>query len=305
MVKQNQFFPQSVPHPCETLSEKLKEMGMGPKEFALRTGKPEKTISAVIKGTSSITTDMAVQFENVTKIPADFWMNHQRSYDEYIARIKRQDVIGKAVAWSRNFPLSHMIKSGWIEKQPDQQLMAAQLLTFFGVASPKAWEDYYCNRKLKVAFRISLKQTRAPYALSAWLRMGEISAREIQTKQYSAKSFKETLPKIKDIIESENEVVFQKIQKVCLKAGVKMIHIPSLPKVPVSGATRWLNDTPLIQLSGREKRSNKFWFSFFHEAGHILLHGKKEIFLEKIDYKDKDLLKEKEADVFAFKYMKS
>ena len=64
MALQNQYFPQSVSHPCETLVEKLEEMGMGPKEFALRTGKPDKTITAILKGDSSITPDMAVQFEN-------------------------------------------------------------------------------------------------------------------------------------------------------------------------------------------------------------------------------------------------
>lgn len=61
-------------------------MGMSPKEFAVRTGKPEKTIIAVIKGDSALTSDMAVQFESVTGIPAHFWMNCQRSYDEYIAQ---------------------------------------------------------------------------------------------------------------------------------------------------------------------------------------------------------------------------
>ena len=50
MTRQNQYFPQSRPHPGETLAEKLEEMEMGPKEFALRTGKPEKTIIAVMKG---------------------------------------------------------------------------------------------------------------------------------------------------------------------------------------------------------------------------------------------------------------
>lgn len=93
MAKQNQYFPSVVFHPGETLLEKLEEMGMGPKEFALRTGKPEKIITAILKGDSSITPDMAVQFENVTKIPAHFWMNHQIGYDEYIAREKRQALI--------------------------------------------------------------------------------------------------------------------------------------------------------------------------------------------------------------------
>ena len=63
----NQYIPQVVFHPGETLAEKLKEMGMGPKEFAVRTGKPEKTISEILNSKSSITPEMAVQFESVTK----------------------------------------------------------------------------------------------------------------------------------------------------------------------------------------------------------------------------------------------
>ena len=89
----NQYIPQVVFHPGETLAEKLEEMGMGPKEFAVRTGKPEKTISEILNNKSSITPEMAVQFESVTKIPARFWLNRQRSYDEYMARKKRKRMI--------------------------------------------------------------------------------------------------------------------------------------------------------------------------------------------------------------------
>lgn len=105
----NQFFPQSIPHPGETLLEKLEEMNMGPKEFALRTGKPEKTITAILNRESSITADMAVQFENVTKIPANFWTTRQMNYDEYLAREKRKLVIDAAVEWANLFPVSDMI----------------------------------------------------------------------------------------------------------------------------------------------------------------------------------------------------
>ena len=86
----NQYHPQIVFHPGETLAEKLDELGMGPKEFAIRTGKPEKTVIAVMKGKSRITPEMAVQFEHVLKIPAHFWLNMQRHYDEHLAREERE-----------------------------------------------------------------------------------------------------------------------------------------------------------------------------------------------------------------------
>jgi addiction module HigA family antidote len=92
MSKPNQYFPQSVAHAGETLEEKLNELKMSPKEFALRTGKPEKIITAILKGESAITPDMAVLFESVLKIPARFWLNAQQKYDEYIAKEKRKSV---------------------------------------------------------------------------------------------------------------------------------------------------------------------------------------------------------------------
>lgn len=93
----NQYFPQSVAHAGETLEEKLNELKMNPKEFAIRTVKPEKTITAILKGESGITPDIAVLFESFLKISARFWFNTQQKYDEYIAREKRKSVLAEQV----------------------------------------------------------------------------------------------------------------------------------------------------------------------------------------------------------------
>lgn len=302
MIK-NQYFPQSTPHPGETLEEKLEEMGMGPKEFALRSGKPEKTITAILKGGSAITPDMAVQFENVTQIPAHFWMNHQRSYDEYTARIKHQKVVENAIAWSKQFPLVAMSKEGWIPEANNAIESAGLLLNFFGFAHHLAWKDYYFNQQLKVAFRISLSSTNEPYSISVWLRKGELQAAELTASPYSEHKFKALLPELKLLMDTCTEDFFQPVQDICLTAGVKVVYTPCLPKAAISGSTRWINDTPFMQLTDNYSRKERFWFTFFHEAGHILLHGKKDIFLEKIDYSDKDKVKEAAADRFAQKWM--
>ena len=302
MATINQFFPQVVFHPGETLEEKLQEMGMGPKEFGIRTGKPEKTIFAIIKGESSITADMAVLFESVTKIPAHFWMNSQRAYDEYIAREKRKEMISLANAWAKQFPLNEMIKKTWIPACKTMEEKTIELLSFFGFSTPEAWTNYYMKQELKVAFSISLAHTNEPYAISAWLRKGELQALEVPSMAYSEKTFKELLPAIKSLMAHQPADFLLQLQTICANAGVKVVYTPCLPKAPINGSTRWLNDTPLIQLSGRYKRNDNFWFSFFHEAGHILLHGKKDIFLENIEYPEKRNEKELEADSFAIKW---
>ena len=299
MATNNQYSPLTVSHPGTTLAEKLTEMGMSQREFAIRTNKPEQTIIKVISGESAITSDMAVQFENELKIPAHFWLNRQQNYDVAVARNKRQEVLEAAESWTNRFPYSQMAKAGWVKQTRMPKEKAEQLFAFFGIASHKAWEDMYCKQELKVSFRISLAHTKEAHAVSAWLRCGEIQAQTIEVPIYNAKNFKANLSIIKSLMAEHPTDFFQRLQAFCLEAGVKVVYTPNLPNAPVHGSTRWLNETPFIQLSARYKQNDRFWFTFFHEAGHILLHGKKYISLENIEYDDSDVNKEREADAFA------
>lgn len=273
----NQYIPQIAFHPGETLAEKLEELKMGPKEFAIRTGKPEKTVIAILKGKSSITPEMAVQFEHVLKIPAHFWLNMQRTYDEFLARTERQELLAESAEWARLFPIADMVKKGWLPAKTTLTEKTSELLAFFSISNHEAWENYYFNQQLKVAFRISLAHTQEPYTVSAWLREGELQAAELSCKPYSEKGFKEILPEIKSIMAKHPENFFKYLQKLCLEAGVKVVHTPCIHKAPIHGSTRWLNDTPLIQLTDRYNRNDIFWFTFFMKPG-IFCYMVKRIF---------------------------
>ena len=305
MAKANQYFPQHlVSHPGRELGELLEELEMGPKEFAVRTNKPEQTISAILKGDSSITPDMAVLFETVTRVPAHYWLSRQQKHDESKARHQTEAQVAGLVAWAKQFPVFEMLKKSWLPPTPTWPEKAQGLLAYFQVASDKAWENYYCKSQLKVQFRLSLTDTREPQALSAWLRRGELQAQELAAPPYSEAAFKAALPALKQVMATHPANFFDQLRELCRAAGVRVVHTPCLPKAPISGATRWLKpDQPLLQLSGRYRRNDSFWFTFFHEAGHILLHGSKEIFLESVDYAGKDDAKEKEADAFAVKWV--
>ncbi len=302
MATINQFKPDIVFHPGETLADELAELKMGPKEFAVRTSKPEKTIIAILKGDSSLTSEMAVLFESVLKIPADFWLRKQFRYDEYKAREKRAIAIEEAKNWAKMFPVSDMVQKGWISAKSQTEDKVSELFSFFGVSSPSAWEDYFFNQQLKVAFRISLAQTKEPYAISAWIRQGEIQASQLDCVAYSEAQFKKSLTEIKKVMANQPADFFVQLQNKCLECGVKVVYVPCIKKAPLSGATRWIDDTPVIILTGRYNQNDRFWFTFFHEAGHILLHGKKDIFLEDVEYSERDITKEKEADQFAIKW---
>ncbi|NQW29889.1 MAG: HigA family addiction module antidote protein [Ignavibacteria bacterium] len=298
-TKEHTYKPQIAFHPGETLREKLDEMNMGPKEFAVRTGKPEKTVIAILNTTSSVTPEMAVRFEHVLKIPAHFWLNMQRHYDEYVARERHTATLKEQSNWARGFPIADMVKKGWIPERTTISEKTQELLSFFSVSNHEAWANYYLNQELKVAFRISLEHVKEPHAVSAWLRKGELQAANVKVVPYNEQKFKSLLPKMKSIMSSPPNNFFKQLQSLCLQAGVIVVHTPCIKNAPINGCTRWLNHAPLIQLSGRNSRNDIFWFTFFHEAGHILLHGKKDIFLEDLEYSECDAQKEYEADEFA------
>ncbi|CAN5341567.1 ImmA/IrrE family metallo-endopeptidase [soil metagenome] len=298
---QKPYTPKTSSHPGETLADKLEELGIGPKEFAVRADKPEKTITAILNGESAITPDMAIQFERVLGITANFWLQRQVDFDEAIARAKEISKLSEAISWMKNFPIKEMIGLKWLPDVKTDIEKSRALLGFFGIASSNAWDSYYMSQKLKVAFRISLATTKQAEPISAWLRRGELLAAKLEAPKYDKSSFENILPDLKKIMVGHPKNFAKKIQSKAIEAGVKVVYSTCLPKAPLNGATRWIGNNPVIQLSGRLKRNDIFWFTLFHEAGHIVKHGKKDIFLEEIEYSEKDLQKEKEADEFARK----
>lgn len=296
---QNQYTPDYVSPPGDTLLEVLEKRGMTQAELAERTGRPKKTINEIINGKAAITPETALQLELVFNIPASFWNNRERRYREFLAQQEEKERLEKQVAWLRGIPVTAMIKSGWIRRYRDKVEQLREVLNFFAVASPENWEGIWLNTHIN--FRKSQAFQSDFGAVTAWLRRGEIEASEIACVPYDANKFREALQKIRALTVEPPEIFQLKVERLCAEAGVAVVFVPQLPKTRTSGATHWLNgDKALIQLSLRYKTDDHLWFTFFHEAGHILLHGKRDFFLEGTGVASiNDQEKEEEANKFA------
>lgn len=293
---QNQFNPDYISPPGETLLETLEAIGMSQAELSERIGRPRKTINEIIKGKASITPDTALQLERVLGTPAHFWNNRESQYREALACIEEQGRLKNQLNWLKNFPLAEMIKKRWIKGFSDKVSQLEELLKFFGIATPLQWEKLWDERGIN--FRTSSTFQINPYSIAAWLRKGEIEARSIKCKPFDSKAFRSALNHIRTLTNEPPEVFVSETERLCADSGVTLVFIQELQGTSASGATRWLNNTKaLIQLSLRYGSDDHLWFSFFHEAGHILLHSKRATFLER-DRMDRDDL-EHEADKFA------
>lgn len=289
-----EYKPDYAVPPGATLLETIQEKGMSQAELAQRTGRPLKTINEIIKGKAAITAETALQLERVLGVPASFWNNLERNYREALAVIKERKALEAAAQWVEKFPVGELIKRGFLPNVKGKAERVRALLSFFGVSSPGAWERMWTSSAVSYrrshAFRIS------PGATAAWLRIGELAAQKEKLPAFKKAAFRQALSHMRALTLSHPDEIRTKLVEGCGKCGVAVVFAKGLRGTSIHGAVRWSGDAPVIQLSCRYKAEDRFWFSFFHEAGHIVLHGKRGVFLEDDGQDDG---KEKEADSFA------
>lgn len=294
-----QYHPTSVSPPGETLRELLEERGMTQADLAERAGRPRKTINEIMQGKAAITPETALQFELVLGIPASFWNARESRYREFLARLAEVARLAELSGWVKEFPFTEMAKRGWVASTRDPGGRAKAVLEFFGVASPEQWASVH--DRLAVSFRKSKTFKPSEKALAAWLRMGARTAERTQCEPYDENQFRRCLNEVRGLTREGPEVFQAKLQEACCLAGVAVVFVPQLKGSRANGATRWISpQKALIQLSIRYKTEDHLWFTFFHEAAHILLHKRRAVFLE---FGGQDGKEEEEADRFAADFL--
>ncbi|OGH76807.1 MAG: addiction module antidote protein, HigA family [Candidatus Magasanikbacteria bacterium RIFOXYC2_FULL_40_16] len=285
------YSPNFVVHPGETLRDELEFLNLSQVELSQRIGLSEKHISQIINGEDPITSDTAIKLELILGMPATFWSNLQKNYELNLARIASEKRIIQEVKEGKKFICyAELVELGFVEKSKDWMIKTQNLLKFFGVNSLS-----YIKITEATAFRQASGEFNQ-HSLAAWLRCGEIEANKIEIGEFNKMAIKEIIPKLKKLT-THSEGFGCKLQELCASVGIVVVFTPYFKNTKVNGSARWINNKAVIQLNTRGEYSDIFWFTFFHELGHIFLHGVKDKFL---DYqgKTKDE-KESEADKFA------
>jgi addiction module HigA family antidote len=291
--------PFAVP-PGDTVDERLRLRNMSQSELARRMDRPIKTINEIIKGKAAITPDTAIQLERVLGLSATFWNNLERNYREDVARIEERGQLAKQTFWLKQFPLSDMFKlRAPLRSFEDPVDQLEELLRFFGVSSPAAWEKQ--SAAAGALFRQSTVYAAHRPAVEAWLRWAEIAADRVESAPFDETNFRRALQQIRALTRAEPEVWYPKAIELCAAAGVALVFVHELPKTRASGAAKWLSPSKaMIALSLYGKRADIMWFSLFHEAAHILLHGRRDQFVDDADHPGRGSEDEREEEANAF-----
>jgi HTH-type transcriptional regulator/antitoxin HigA len=294
MARLQGFSPNWASAPGDTIADILNERAISLSTFAQLIGESPDDAKSLLEGRAAITISIARLLERVLGGSVEFWMSRDFLYREQTARLN-----SSGQQWVAELPLGDMIKFGWLKPVPHPSKHVDACLRFFDVPSVSAWHVKYSALQEVAAFRTSPSFDSRPAAVAAWLRQGEIEGGAVKCGPWNPVAFQISLSDIRQLTRQKDPHRFlPELQKICAANGVAVVIVRAPSGCRASGATWFLSPKKaLLLLSFRHLSDDQFWFSFFHEAGHLLLHGIQRFFLEGVE--TTRTTEEQEANDFA------
>lgn len=266
MIKKSKTFIATPPG--ATIKEQLEMRGMNQKEFAYRMDMSEKHISHLINGDVQLTQETAFRLEMVLGMPARFWNNLEAIYREKLIKVEEENALAADMEIAKKMPYHEMAINEWVPMTRKPKEKAFFLCKFFEVYRLNLVNE---NMFSGIACRRLGNSEKADYALLAWAQKAKLEARAIQVSPINLKKLKSALQTIRKMTLEAPEKFCMKLKQVLAACGIALVFLPHIGGSFLHGATFYDMNKIVIGLTVRGKDADKFWFSLFHELGHILL----------------------------------
>lgn len=111
--------------------------------------------------------------------------------------------------------------------------------------------------------------------------MGERAAAQADCAPFNPDALEKAVGGIRAMTRQPPELFQGALQEILAASGVALIICPHMRSTGIHGATFWMgSDKAVVMMTFRYKWADIFWFSLYHELGHILLHGRNTTVLE-------------------------
>jgi len=302
MRNESPFAPMWAVPPGRTISDVMKSKGITSNRLAQLIAMSQNDFEKLLSGQQTLTVEIATRLAASLGASANFWLQREEQYREQL--ILLNDGVDPDnddyKSWLKSLPIKDMYGLGWVESVKDKAERLRKCLEFFGVPNLDAWYRTYIDLKAATAFRTTDAYLEDAPATAAWLRQGELKAERIKCSNWHPDRFKAELPKIRALTQMAAPSEFlPKLQKICADVGVAVVIVKAPKGCRASGATFFANpDKAVLLLSFRYLSDDQFWFSFFHEAAHLILHWDADLMILETSDGPKTLI-EDEANAFA------
>lgn len=280
-------------HPGNYIEDIIEAQKITQEEFAKRIGISGKEVSKLLNKKRNLNFNLANKLASAFGMSSEVWMNIQAQYDAYQESLRETERLEEEKPCLEALDYQFFIREDVVDYARSWKDKVKNLRRALKVSSLKNLE----HSDLLTLNRIAT--TKIPnhtiLARNAWATVGFEKAMGIDATAFDRQKLLNLLPDIKPLTKNPSQKVLTPLQDKLRECGVRFVFLSHLKNANVSGATKWLRDKSVIVLvNDYRKYTDTFWFSFFHEMGHIIHdHGKTLHFTEK-----KDCL-EDEADRFA------
>lgn len=293
------FSPDYGFQPGDFVADVIDRLGMSQAELARRTGLSVKHVNQICQGASTISADTAVLLERATGVDIRIWLRLEAEFQAERGRRDEDSRLEVQTDWLNNFPVSELKKRKWISGNAKGVDQLREVLQFFRVAAPSAWEQVWAT---PTAYRVSQAFAPDMAALATWIRIGERRSEALALRPYDRERFRSSLDAIRSLVALDDPAVWQpQLESLFAQAGVALIIEKEIKGARINGLVRWLpGGNPMLMLSARHRWADIFWFTLFHEVGHLIVHDRRRLtFVDSPGDQPANRLVEQEADDFA------
>ena len=267
-------------HPGYYIKEIVEESGLTQEDFAKRLDTTPKNLSLLVRGEQNLSIDISLKLSRMMGTSINYWLKLQNAYDALMAEFRSDEELEKekkvfSYLDYRYFRDCFALPD--LPRKTDEQIK--QVREFLGVSTLSV----LMNRDLAVSFRrIGETVTEAnTVKANAMVQIAINKALKYDAPSFNKAKFIEAVNYILTLTKRSDNF-YPLIHDALYKVGVVFIVLPNLPGSKISGATKKIGRNVLLMISDKRLYSDSFWFTLFHEIGHII-HGDFGITFEKDD----------------------
>lgn len=251
--------------PGEFIKEELDARGWNQVELAEIMGCRPSDVNGLITGRRPVTPELAKALSNAFGSSPQLWMNLESAYKLHKAK-DPDDAIARRARLYERAPVREMVKRNWIERSDSIDVLEHNIMRFFNISDldePIVFQQHAARKGRR------MQEREVSPAQRAWLFRARQLAYAVHAERFTDQSLDECIGALKQLLPSAQGV--RRAPRILADAGIRFLIVEGLPRTAIDGVTFWLDrKSPVVVLSLRYDRVDWFWFTLFHELGHVL-----------------------------------
>ncbi|SFG27337.1 HigA family addiction module antitoxin [Oribacterium sp. WCC10] len=256
-------------HPGYYIKEIIAESGLTQEDFAKRLDTTPKNLSILIRGEQSLSKDIAMKLSRLLGTSIGYWLNLQKTYDTLVAEFASDQELEEERKIFDLFEYNKCFRDKYgLEDCPrDKNAQIKNLREFLNVSTLRAFTKVDMAASFRSASN-NLSEANIVKA-NAMVQIATNRALKVDAPKYDKKKF-EVAVDYALTLTNDHDTFYEKINGAFRDAGVILEILPNISGSNTNGATKKIGNNIVLMVNDRRLYSDTFWFTLFHEIGHIM-----------------------------------